>query len=236
MSSTAVSPPISAIIPVYNGADYLAEAIESVIAQDYTPLEIIVADDGSTDDSAAIARSFPDVTCLDLPHGGVSRARNAAVEHSTGKWLAFLDADDRWLPGKLHAQVAQGESETGDAGGFVLCCQVHRFEGEVPSWFLKPLDGRSEIAFEPSAWLVRRDVFDAVGPFDEARALGEDTDWLSRARDAGVKYSALEGVFVERRIHDANTSRLLANPNRAMLQILRESLVRKRRKRVNDET
>ncbi len=235
MTDAVPNPLISVIVPVYNGARYLAEAIESVIAQDYTPLEIIVASDGSTDESPMIARSFPDVTCLDLPHGGVSRARNVAVERSMGKWLAFLDADDRWLPGKLRAQVAAGESGIGDVSGFVLCCQVHRFEGEVPAWFLKPVDGRSETAFEPSAWLVRRDVFDVVGPFDEARALGEDTDWLSRASDAGVKYNALDGVFVERRIHDTNTSRILVNPNREMLKILRESLVRKRQNKMNDE-
>jgi len=236
MTDAVPNPLISVIVPVYNGARYLAEAIESVIAQDYTPLEIIVASDGSTDESPMIARSFPDVTCLDLPHGGVSRARNVAVERSMGKWLAFLDADDRWLPGKLRAQVAAGESEGDAAIGFVVCGRVYRFEGEAPGWFMGPTDGRAETAFEPSAWLIRRSVFDAVGPFDEARSLGEDTDWLSRAWDRGVTHLTLEETFLERRIHGANATRVLVNPNREMLKILRESLVRKRQNKMNDES
>ena len=87
-----MNPLVSVIIPVYNGDRFLAEAITSACEQDYEPMEIIVADDGSSDGSVALAKSFPGVRVLELPHSGVSVARNEAVAASTGEWLAFLDS------------------------------------------------------------------------------------------------------------------------------------------------
>ena len=97
---------VSAIIPVYNGATYLAEAIESVLAQTYPPLEVIVADDGSTDDSAAVAARFaPAVQVFSQPNTGCGAARNLGVRHARGTHFAFLDADDDWMPGFLEKCV-----------------------------------------------------------------------------------------------------------------------------------
>ncbi len=217
------SPLVSVIVPVYNGEAYLAEALESVFAQDYAPLEVIVADDGSTDASLEIARSFSGVACLELAHEGVSAARNAAVRASTGDWLAFLDADDTWLPGKMTAQVRAG----GAPCGLVLCHSVFQFEGAVPGWFLGPLEGSAVPSFAPSAWLIRRKTFDAVGPFDEARSVGEDTEWLSRAWDQGVQYLMLDEPLLRRRIHASNATGRILKPRRILMDILRESVGRK---------
>jgi len=220
-----MTPLVSVIIPVHNGAPFLREALESVFAQTHRPLEVIVADDASTDDSASIAESFPGVDCLRLPKVGVSAARNRAVERSTGDWLAFLDADDRWFPSKLGTQLSAGEADP--AAGLVLARQTFRFECDPPGWFRGPTDGSPATGFEPSAWLVRRDVFEIVGPFDEGRSLGEDTDWFARAIDAGVRYIVPEPILLERRIHPWNATSRIEDPRGHVLGLLRGSLRRK---------
>jgi len=225
-----VSPSISVIIPVFNGAAYLAEALQSVFAQEYSPLEVVVADDGSSDDSSAIARSFPGVTCLALAHAGVSAARNAAVLASSGEWLAFLDADDIWLPGKLAAQVSAAARECAD---LVLCEGTAKFE-DVPAWFVWPADeSKTGTCFEPSAWLVSRTAFDEVGPFQPGRTIGEDANWLMRAMARGVKHTVVAQPYVIRRIHSASASSQIrpedfADDSRHRLILLREWLAIKR--------
>jgi len=224
-----MNPLVSVIIPVHNGGAYLREALQSVFAQDYVPFEVLVADDASADDSAAIAAGFGGVQVLRLPKGGVSRARNLAAAASRGEFLAFLDADDLWLPGKLTAQVSLAlERET---AGFVLCNQVHRFDGPVPPWFDGPTDGAPAVAYEPSAWLVRRSTFERVGGFDEGRSLGEDTEWLARAWDLSVTHAIHPEPLVVRRIHGGNVSGHVPR-RRVMLDILRESVGRKRARQV----
>src|ERR1700758_706720 len=97
---------ISVIIPVYNAEKYLAEAIESVLAQTYRPIEVIVVDDGSTDSSADIAKRFASVRYCFQSHSGLGATRNRGIDLSQGKFLAFLDADDLWVEDKLTHQMA----------------------------------------------------------------------------------------------------------------------------------
>src|SRR5688500_685940 len=92
----ATSSLVSVIIPCYNHGHYLPKAIESVLEQSYTPVEIIVVDDGSTDDTAVIAQSYPQVTYMYQSNSGLSASRNTGIRHSQGDYLVFLDADD-WL-------------------------------------------------------------------------------------------------------------------------------------------
>src|SRR6185503_10394131 len=96
-------PLVSIIIPCYNQGRYLGDAIESVLRQSYRRLEIIVVDDGSTDDSSQVARKYSDVKLRRQENRGFSRARNAGLEASRGDYLVFLDADDRLLPGAIQA-------------------------------------------------------------------------------------------------------------------------------------
>src|SRR5439155_23564909 len=104
---TAGRPLISVLIACYNGGRYLAEAIESVLKQTYPRVELIVVDDGSDDDSADVARRFGSALALvSQPRAGIGAARNRAVSLATGDFLAFLDADDRFLPDKLERQMA----------------------------------------------------------------------------------------------------------------------------------
>src|ERR1044072_1619841 len=96
---------VSVIIPVYNGGRYLRAALESVFAQTYRPIEVIVVDDGSADDSGLIAQSFPEVRHMRQQNQGVAAARNNAIAASRGEFLAFLDQDDLWTPEKLRLQI-----------------------------------------------------------------------------------------------------------------------------------
>ncbi len=98
---------VTVIVPVYNGERFLAEALQSIVQQNYQPLEILVVDDGSTDQSATVAQTFPGAQILPQAHGGIASALNHGIRHATGDLFAFLDADDRWLPGKLARQVAE---------------------------------------------------------------------------------------------------------------------------------
>ncbi len=107
------APRVSAIIPVYNGEAFVGRAIESALAQTYAELEVIVVDDGSTDSTAEIVRSFEDrVACIYQRNQERSVARNAGLARATGQYLAFLDADDWWLPGKLERQIAHAEAQS----------------------------------------------------------------------------------------------------------------------------
>src|SRR5256714_4033410 len=103
---------VSVMIGVYNGPPYLPEAIESVLAQTHPASELIVVDDGSEDESGAIAESYgPPVRCIRQENGGMAAARNTAVREATGDYFAFLDADDRFRPDKLERQLAAFEDD-----------------------------------------------------------------------------------------------------------------------------
>ena len=95
---------ISVIVPAYNGEKYLARALESILAQDYRPIEIVVVDDGSTDNTASIARSYREVRYVYQAHQGLPAARNTGLANCTGELISFLDADDYWPPNKLQIQ------------------------------------------------------------------------------------------------------------------------------------
>ncbi|MBN1818306.1 MAG: glycosyltransferase family 2 protein [Sedimentisphaerales bacterium] len=95
----------SVVIPAYNAADCIGEAIQSVLAQSRSPEEIIVVDDGSTDQTAGVVRNYPSVRYIHQSNAGAAKARNTGILAATGEWIAFLDADDRWLPDKLQRQL-----------------------------------------------------------------------------------------------------------------------------------
>jgi glycosyltransferase involved in cell wall biosynthesis len=216
---------ISVIIPVYNAAPYIAEGIESVLSQSLLPDEVIVVDDGSTDDSAEVAKRFP-VTLLQQENRGVSDARNLGVQHATGDYLAFLDADDIWLPTKLEDQL-QALNEHPEAG-FALGYMRHFFEGNGPAeWFKRTKELKEEPGFGPSVWFIPRPVWDRVGPLEAGTRGGEDIDWLTRASDLGIKYHMVEKVLLLRRVHEDN---LTGKPEliQDWLRVLRASAERKR--------
>jgi glycosyltransferase involved in cell wall biosynthesis len=222
-------PLVSVVIAVKDGEDYLGEAIESVLAQGYPRLELIVVDGHSTDGSARVARSYPEVTYLEQDGTGIARAWNQAIGVSTGELIAFLDCDDRWTAGKLDAQLQLLEGHPEYAGAIGLV-RFFLTPGGTPPGGLRPqlLEGE-HVAHIPGALIVRREVFDQVGRFDPGYELVLDVDWFARLKDAGLELGRVPRVILEKRVHPGNLSH--SQPDiyhREMVRAMRESATRQR--------
>jgi len=197
-----MSPTVSVVMPVFNGESFIAEAVRSALEQDPAPHEVLVIDDGSTDRTRAALEPFGTrVRVITVPNGGPARARNLGLGQARGDYVAFLDADDVWLPGKLRAQVAQLESRR-DAGACYTGWHVWRADadGEYrrPEWAGRPL-GLPGADAARSGWVYGQLLFDCalltttvmlrtsvareVGLFDVGLRVGEDYDyWLRLSR------------------------------------------------------
>jgi glycosyltransferase involved in cell wall biosynthesis len=219
-------PDISVIIPAYNAERFLAAAIDSALQQTLPATEIIVVDDGSTDGTACIVRRYPGVRLLSIAHQGASVARNTGAQGSNGDLLAFLDADDIWLPNKLEQQAELLEHDA-DAG-IAACRHRYLFDGPIPGWFRGPTDGSVAPAFLLIPSLIRRTTWEMVGPFDEKLSHGEDGDWLFRAMDSHVRIAVVDEPLMLYRIHGANASANAAGVREGILRTLRSSVQRKR--------
>ncbi len=223
------SPDISVIIPVYNGGKYLAEAIESVLAQTLEPLEVIVVDDGSTDQSLEIAGNFvPRVRIVSQENKGAGAARNTGIRVAKGAYLAFLDADDLWTPQKLSIQHSFLESQSKTDMVFGMVKQF--ISPELPAEYQGNL--RKEMAtmagYSHGAMLIERAKFLRVGPFNEQLEIGEFIDWFSRARHLGLTHCILDDIVLKRRIHNQNMGIYKRGHLKDYTALLREAIARKR--------
>jgi len=228
---TTNRPLVSVIVPAYNREDYLPEALDSIVNQNYRPLEVIVVDDGSTDGTVTVAQSHPEVRCVCQVHQGVSAARNAGVAASRGELLAFLDSDDCWTPGKLDVQVDYLLQNP----GIDFC--LGRIQNYLqpgcrqPGWvadyeFSAPLAVPS-----PCTMLIRRAAFDRVGGFDPRFTHGEDTDWFFRAREGRIPFFMLPDILLYRRIHNTNLTATKGPEVPILAKILQASMDRQRRRK-----
>lgn len=210
--------PVAVVIPAYNAARFLAEALESVFAQGALVGHVVVVDDGSTDATGDIADSFPGLTLLRRENGGIGAARNTGVAAANGDYVAFLDADDVWPAGRLDAlkQALDGDRATDAAFGLAIEFGAGRPDGEATFGQLA------------STMLIRRPAFDRVGPFREDVKVGEFVDWWARAEDAGLRHIAVPDVVLRRRIHDTNTGIVQASSRQDYVRVLRAALERRR--------
>ena len=201
------SPLVSVIIPVYNYDRYLGEAIESVLSQTYRRLEVIVVDDGSTDQSGEVARSFDGrgVRYCHQDHAGIGPARNSGVELAQGEFIAFLDADDRWPEEKTERQLRAFESDPALEMCFGQAVQLQNGleweaavkEKKLPAAGLVP-------GMVPGTMLIKRAAFFRVGKFQGDWKVGEFIDWYARAVELQIRSVVLPDLFLWRRIHDSN--------------------------------
>jgi glycosyltransferase involved in cell wall biosynthesis len=199
------TPGISLIIPCFNAALYLREAIDSALNQTIKPRQIIVVDDGSTDDSVQIASSYGGaVTVIAEPHAGASAARNRGMAESDQPILAFLDADDRLVAHKFERQV-NALREHPEA---MLCiCRVCDFwSPDLPDAARKATLAPQLRPGQVESWLARRELFDRVGGFNTSPdfQFSEGSELYSRVENAGIKPVCIDDVLVERRLHATN--------------------------------
>jgi glycosyltransferase involved in cell wall biosynthesis len=220
---------VSVIIPCYNTARYLPEALTSACRQTPAPWEVIVVDDGSTDGSAAIAESFAaSVRCERRPHQGIGATRNHGLACATGDVVAFLDADDVWTDNSISARATLLEQapHLGGAGGRTEQFISPELPDDVRQRLVCPPE--TSAARVAGALLIRKQVFDQVGTFDPSLKLGETIDWIARADAANVSMRIVDTVVLRRRIHDSNTGVNMAHQRSDYLRVLKASLDRRR--------
>ena len=219
---------VSAIIPAFNAGPFIAQAIESVLAQTLPVDEIVVVDDGSTDDTAAIAMAFSGIHCIRQRNQGPPTARNAGLHQSTGDLIGFLDADDIWPCNKTETQAHYLEEHPG--AGCVVARMKNFLDPGIakPDWIPDSSLAEGVVALALQGSLIHRWVFDHVGDFNTTRILSDDLDWFIRVREAGIPIGFMDSVMVHRRIHATNISRNQRAVAVATLRILKDHLDRKR--------
>jgi len=220
---------ISVVIPAWDAARTIAETLASVLAQTRLPDEILVIDDGSTDETGRIAAALsPRIRVLRQENRGAAAAANAGFAAASGALLAPLDADDLWPPDKLAEQDAALAARPDWAG----------IGGQVESFLCPSLDeaerARYRVTPGPASallagtMLIRRAVFDRIGPYAEDLAAGHHIDWLDRAQRAGFAFGVLDRLVLRRRIHPGSLSHRTAKRDQAMLAMARRMIQRRR--------
>jgi glycosyltransferase involved in cell wall biosynthesis len=230
------NPLISCVVPVFNGERYLGEALDSILAQTYRSIEIIVIDDGSTDGTGELVARYGDrIRYFRQNNEGAPTARNAGLIAARGLFVAFLDSDDLWHPHKLERQMARFEARP----ELDLCVthlqrfwipeleterkrfQDHRLAEVLPGYITQTL-------------LARRNVFDSVGNFNTSRRVGDPMDWFLRAAEQGVVMELLPDLLVYQRMHENNlsvelgTRTMKPHMQDAILDVVKASLDRRR--------
>jgi glycosyltransferase involved in cell wall biosynthesis len=219
---------VSVVVASYNGERFLAETLESVFAQDYDPFEVVFVDDGSSDGTAEIARSFP-LRYVYQENRGLPAARNAGVALATGELVAFVDDDDLWPRTKLSVQ-ANYLANHEDVG-----CVLGRNEWIVEDGVEPPRLERDPIFHELGGiqlvtMMIRRRTFDEIGGFDASYRYAEDRDLFVRLREHGIEIAVLPDLVLSKRLHGSNMT-MNRPESHPLLRSLKEKLDRGREER-----
>lgn len=227
---------ITVILPVYNGEKYLSQAIKSVLSQSHQPMEVIIIDDGSTDQTALIAKSFGTALRYHYQSNqGAGTARNKGVELAQGQLLAFLDADDLWVDNKLARQV---QAFTADPELDMVFGHVHQFHSpELPDEVKQQIKIPVEIipGQHAGTMLIKREAFQKAGPFKTDWELAEFVDWYIKAEEAGLKSVMLPDVVMKRRLHKASQGTYKRQHRQEYVRVLKAALDRRRQLSKNSQ-
>jgi glycosyltransferase involved in cell wall biosynthesis len=220
-------PLVSVLITAYNAEDYLAEAIESALAQS-AQVEIVLVDDGSSDATLDVASRYPSVRTTRQDRGGIGAARNVAVSMATGDFLTFLDADDRFPPGKLGIQLRAFDAEPA----------LEVVYGHVREFVSPDLTAAEAARIRPpvdyheshlsGVMLIRRSAFDKVGAWKVGLKVGTGVEWYTRSCEQKLKTVVLPDVLLERRLHLSNNGLQQADHRLQYAAIVKAALDRRR--------
>lgn len=224
-------PLISAVVLAKNSEAYLKEALESIFHQTYPNYEVILVDGQSTDATAAIAKSYPQLRYVYQETLGLSQGRNLGIEVAKGDFIAFLDSDDRWTSDKLslQAQALVQEPEVQYVTSWLqlfttsstpLRQGYKHTDLEAPRW------GRT-----PGTLMVRRELFERIGAFDTTLAIAGDLDWFAKAQSQGIPTITLSQVLLYKRIREDSLSSKSSVNRREVMQVLKESILRQRKEK-----
>jgi glycosyltransferase involved in cell wall biosynthesis len=222
---------ISTIMAAYNNEHYVAQALESILAQTLSSDEIIVVDDGSTDGTPEILRNFAGhARIIRQKNGGSARALNIGIASSTGDAFAFLDGDDLWQPEKLQIQTAalSADKNVEAVFGAVQQFVTPDLDPNVSKKYVMP-DG-PQPGISKNAMLIRRNAFERIGRFEEENSASDFFEWYARANALGLRQRMLPEVVALRRQHPGNTGRLMrTTQHNEILLALKSSLDLRRR-------
>lgn len=220
-------PFLSVIIPVYNAERYVAEAVQSILAEQYPLLEILAIDDGSTDRSAEILKAFPEVAYYHQTNKGPAAARNHGIKLAKGDFILFLDADDLFPEGKIRLQLSYFDQKPEIE--MVMGKSQFIFEnGSSKAVFRFPDETYQVLSVLLGSGLYRRSLFDKVGLFEESLHFSEDFDWINRVRESGIPILVTDDITLYYRRHDTNMTHSMDLLRLKTIQMLKRSLDRRR--------
>lgn len=223
-------PLVSVIICVYNGAAFLANAIDCVINQDYPNIELIVIDDGSHDSSAELAESYQQVMLVShSDNRGLPSARNTGIQSASGEYIAFLDADDQWSEIKISTQVKFHKEHPEYKFSYTLERFFFEDKHEQPNWSKKPAFQEDHVAYCAGSMLFHRSLFEDVGLFNPDYRNGDGTEWSFRAKDLGFHGGIIEEVLLFRRIHKGNLSSSVDEETKSLFRAVKSSINRQQK-------
>ncbi len=221
---------VSVIVPTYNRAYCVGDAVQSVLDQTHPTVECVVVDDGSTDGTATSLRARhvdePRVVVVEQPHAGVSAARNHGLRLVTGQFVTFLDSDDVMTPDRIDRQLECLTDGTFDA---VIGCHTVTLAGDntaLPEWLQRRPDWWHD--YYHMSMLLPTERARGVNGFDESLRTGEDIDFAVRVVASGVRLFTLDAVIVTRRYFGDNLTYTLPDDDRPLMDAARRNLARRR--------
>jgi glycosyltransferase involved in cell wall biosynthesis len=223
---------VSVVMPAFDEEAFIAEALESVLAQTYAPVEVIVVDDGSTDRTAEIADGYG-ARVVRQDRSGPAAARNAGLAVACGEYWAILDADDVMPADRIERQVEQLERHP-EVGMVFGLTEAFVTPGQSRPAHWSPAWDDGPFPWHTTAMLARRVLLELVGHFDASRRFAEDMDWIARAKAAGVRSEQGDYLALRYRVHQGNSIADTGAVDREMLRVLRASARRQRAHRADD--
>ena len=235
--SESVAPRVSVIMATRNAQPYLSQALDSIAAQTFQDFEVIVVDAASSDDSVAVASSYPKTRCIPQRGMGFALAWNDGIEVARGQFIAILDSDDIWPATKLADQVACFTQRP------ELECVVGRVEfflepgQKRPLGFKESLLEGSHVAYMPGTSMLRREVFERMGKFEARWKIATDLVWFANLRESGMPIEVLDKTLLRKRVHGNNLSYTAGWPvyRTEIFEHIKETM-RKRRMLASPET